>query len=203
MTGDAWQPAAVLGVACAMKYTAWPALAVITVMVAVRDGARAAVRFAAVTLGTAIALAAALAPAALPSPAAILENTVAYPLGLTAARSPAQSPLPGHILAATFGPAGHAAAIILLAMAGLALAVSLVVAPPDTPVKAARRIALGLTALFMLSPATRFGYFIYPLALYGWAALSAPGRPVTWRRDAPSVPPQPRAPAAETEELVH
>src|SRR5215469_12333387 len=28
-----WQPAVVLGVACAMKYTAWPALAVIVVMV--------------------------------------------------------------------------------------------------------------------------------------------------------------------------
>ena len=203
MTGDAWQPAAVLGVACAMKYTAWPALAVLTVMVAARDGGRAAVRFAAVTLGTAIALAAALAPGALSGPAAILENTVAYPLGLTAARSPAQSPLPGHILAATFGPAGHAAAIILLAVAGLALAASLLVAPPDTPAKAARRIALGLTALFMLSPATRFGYFIYPLALYGWAALSAPQYPGTWRRDVFTEPRQPCPPAAVSEELVH
>jgi len=75
--------------------------------------------------------------------------------------------------------------------------------PPDTPAKAARRIALGLTALFMLSPATRFGYFIYPLALYGWAALSAPGRPVTWRPDAFPKPRQPCPPAAVSEELVH
>jgi hypothetical protein len=170
--GDNRRSALVLGVACAMKYTAWPALAVLTVMVAVRDGTRAAVGYAATTLGTAVALAAALAPAALVSPAAILRNTVAYPLGLTAARSPAQSPLPGHLLA-TLGPAGHTAAITLLAAAGLALAVSLLIAPPATPAQAARRIALGLTALFALSPATRFGYFTYPLALYGWAALSA------------------------------
>jgi len=171
-----WQPAVVLGVACAMKYTAWPALAVIVVMIAARDGARAAVKFAAITLATAAALAVVLAPGALSSPASIIQNTVAYPLGLTAARSPAASPLPGHLLAA-LGPAGHGAALGLLAAAGLALAASLVVAPPHTPAQAARRIALGLTALFTLSPATRFGYFSYPLALYAWAAISTPREP--------------------------
>jgi hypothetical protein len=176
-----WQAAVVIGVACAMKYTAWPALAVAGVMVAARDGARAALRFCATALGAAVALAVALAPAALASPAAIIQNTVAYPLGLTAARSPAQSPLPGHLLA-TLGPAGHAAAIALLVAAGLALAVSLVIAPPATPARAAGRIALGLTALFALSPATRFGYFVYPLALFGWAALpgSTSHDSVTW-----------------------
>ncbi len=179
LRGDSWQPAVVLGVACAMKYTAWPALAVVAVMVAARDGRRAAVRFGVTALGAAAALAAALAPAALAAPAAIVQNTVAYPLGLTTAPSPAQSPLPGHILAATFGPAGHAAAIALLAAAALTLAVSLATAPPATPAKAARRIALGLTALFTLSPATRFGYFIYPLALLGWATLSVSERLVT------------------------
>ena len=168
--GDDWQPGVVVGVVCAMKYTAWPALAVLTVMVAVRGGARAAVRFCAIALGTAIALVAALAPAALFHPGAIVANTIAYPLGLTAARSPAQSPLPGHLLAA-LGPAGHATAIALLAAAGVALVVSLLTAPPSTPAQAATRIALGLTALFLLSPATRFGYFCYPLALYGWVAL--------------------------------
>ena len=202
MRGDSWQPAVVLGVACAMKYTAWPALAVLAVMVAVRDGGRAAVRFVVTTLGTAVALAAALAPAALTAPAAILRNTVAYPLGLTTAKSPAQSPLPGHILAATFGQAGHTAAIALLAMAGLALAVSLVIAPPATPAKAATRIALGLTALFALSPATRFGYFIYPLALYGWAALSVPERLMLWRGDVPAEPGPPCPQSRTSKELV-
>src|SRR5262249_35748080 len=132
--GDRWWPGIVLGVVCAMKYTAWPALAVLTVMVAVRDGARAGARFGATALGTAIALAAALAPAALRHPSAIVANTVAYPLGLTAAYSPAQSPLPGHLLA-TLGPAGHAAAITLLALAGVALAASLITAPPASPAR--------------------------------------------------------------------
>ena len=202
MRGDRWQPAVVLGVACAMKYTAWPALAVLAVMVAARDGGRAAVRFCVTTLGTAAVLAVALAPAALTAHAAILRNTVAYPLGLTTAKSPAQSPLPGHILAATFGAAGHNAAIVLLALTGLALTAWLVIAPPATPAKAARRIALGLTALFALSPATRFGYFTYPLALYGWASLSAPRRPLSSRDDMFTEPDLPCPEARESKELV-
>jgi len=160
-----------LGAACAMKYTTWPALAIVAVMVAARGGVRPAVRFAVGVLAVAAGLIAALAPAALRSPASLLENTVAYPLGLTAAKSPAQSPLPGHLLA-TLGPAGHAAALALLAAAGLATVASLAVAPPATPAAAARRLAIGLTALFLLSPATRFGYFIYPISLYAWAVLA-------------------------------
>jgi hypothetical protein len=165
-----------VGVACAMKYTAWPALAIIAVMVATRDGARTAVRFTATALATAAALVVALAPAALLHPASILQNTVDYPLGLTAAKSPAQSPLPGHLLA-TLGPAGHLAALVLLAAAGLATVASLVTLPPATPAAAARRIAIGLTALFALCPATRYGYFIYPIALYAWAALASRPEP--------------------------
>jgi hypothetical protein len=163
--------ALVLGVACAMKYTAWPALVIVAVMVAARDGWRAAVRFTAVVLAAAAALVAALAPTALGNPASLLRNTVDYPLGLTGATSPAASPLPGHLLA-TLGSGGHLAALLLLAAAGIAIAASLVVAPPATPAAAARRVAIGLTALFLLAPATRFGYFIYPISLYAWAMLA-------------------------------
>jgi hypothetical protein len=163
--------ALVLGVACAMKYTAWPALAIIAVLVATRDGARSAVRFTGVAGGAAAGLAVALAPGALAHPSSVLQNTVAYPLGLTAAKSPAASPLPGHLIE-SLGSGGHLAALVLLALAGLATAASLVIAPPATPAAAARRIAIALAALFLLSPATRFGYFIYPIALYWWAALA-------------------------------
>jgi hypothetical protein len=168
---DTVAAALVLGAACAMKYTAWPALAIIAVMVATRNGVRSAVRFTVIVLAAATALVAALAPAALRHPASILQNTVAYPLGLTSAKSPAQSPLPGHLLA-TLGPGGHLAALLLLAAAGLATAASLALSPPATPAAAARRVAIGLTALFLLSPATRFGYFIYPISLYAWALLA-------------------------------
>jgi hypothetical protein len=167
--------ALVVGAACAMKYTAWPAVVVFAAMLAARDGLRtglhAALRFCAISLGAACALTVAMAPAILEDPRDLLQNTVAYPLGLTSARSPAQSPLPGHLLA-TLGPAGHAAAIALLAAAGVAIAASLVIRPPAVPAQAAARLALGLALMFALSPATRFGYFAYPLALWGWGALS-------------------------------
>jgi hypothetical protein len=153
-----------------MKYTAWPALAVIAAMVAARAGWRAGLAFSLAATGVAAALVAAFAPAAIGDPATIFQNTVAYPLGLTSARSSARSPLPGHLLA-TLGPGGHLAAIAALALAGLATAVSLIVAPPATPASAAVRIALGLTALFALGPASRWGYFVYPIALCAWAAL--------------------------------
>jgi len=168
---DTVAAALILAVACAMKYTAWPALAIIAVMVATRDGTRAAARFTAAVLAIAAGLVVALAPAALRNPASILANTVAYPLGLTSAKSPAQSPLPGHLLAA-LGAGGHLAALVLLAAAGLATVAWLVISPPATPASAARRIAIGLAALFALSPATRFGYFIYPIAFYAWATLA-------------------------------
>jgi hypothetical protein len=165
-----WAAALALGVACAMKYTAWPALVVLTAMIAARDGSRAAARFAATAITAAAILAAALAPAAVAAPAALIQNTLAFPLGLTHARTPAQSPLPGHLLA-SLGPAGHLATIVLLITAGLAIAVSLMTHPPANAPAAARRLALGLALMFALSPATRFGYFAYPAGLYGWLAL--------------------------------
>jgi hypothetical protein len=178
-----------IAIACAMKYTAWPALAVLTAMAAARDGARVAGRFAATAVAAAVLFSAALAPAAVAAPATLVQNTLAFPLGLTRARTPAQSPLPGHLLAA-LGSAGHLAAVILLVAAGLAVAASLLARPPADGAAAARRLALGLALLFALSPATRFGYFAYPAGLCGWLALSGPPlRPVAFNyddRDTPS-----------------
>jgi hypothetical protein len=183
----AWAAAITIGVACAMKYTAWPAVGVLTAMVAARDGARGAARFAATATGAAAVLTAVLAPAAMAAPAALIQNTLAYPLGLTRVRTPAQSPLPGHVLA-TLGPAGHLAAIALLVAAGLGIAASLVIRPPADALAAARRLALGLALMFALSPATRFGYFAYPAGLYGFMALTgqaaSPGRLVPALRQA-------------------
>jgi hypothetical protein len=121
------------------------------------------------------------------APGALIQNTLAFPLGLTRARTPAQSPLPGHLLA-TLGPAGHLAAIILLVAAVLAIVVSLVARPPADGPAATRRLALGLALMFALSPAARFGYFAYPAGLYGWLAMTgqadSPGRLIPLTRAA-------------------
>jgi hypothetical protein len=173
-----WPAAVTLGVAGAMKATAWPALPVLAAMLAVRDGARTAVYFAARTAAAALGLTVLLAPAVAASPAALVQNTVLFPLGLTRVRTPAASPLPGHLLA-TLGPAGRLAAISLLLAAGLAVAASLLIQPPADPPAAARRLAVALALLFTLSPATRFGYFSYPIGLLGWLAIGRAALPGT------------------------
>jgi len=168
-----YRAAAALGVAAAMKATAWPAVPVFTAMLAARDGARRAWRFAAATIVIAGLLAVVTAPAALASPYSFLQNTVLFPLGLTKHKTPAASPLPGHLLADT-SMAGHWAAVGLLAAAGAAFVVWLIVRPPEDARAAAWRLAIGLAVMFTLAPATRWGYFVYPLGLIGWLLLTWP-----------------------------
>ncbi len=163
-----------LGVASAMKATAWPTVPILAAMLATRDGMKAAWRFVGVTAIVAGGLSALMAPATLADPPAFLQNTVLFPLGLTKHQTPAASPLPGHLLAMT-GPAGHWAAVSLLLAAGFGFAVSLVVRPPADARAAALRIALGLAVMFTLAPATRWGYFVYPIGLIGWLALTGRG----------------------------
>ncbi len=192
-----------IGVACAMKATAWPALAVIVALLAAWDGMRVAGRFVVVSVVTTAALIAVTAPGLLATPAALLQNIVLYPLGMTLHKTPAASPMPGHLLADT-GQAGHLAAIGLLIAAGLAVAISLVVRPPADVPAAARRLAIGLALMFALAPATRFGYFSYPVALLGWSAMTSRDRKAghdhTTVQPAGPAPPAVAAPPADTVE---
>ena len=168
-----FRAAAALGVACAMKATAWPAVPVLAAMLAARNGAKSAWRFAGVVLGVTVLLSVASAPMAAAHPWSFFQNTVLFPLGLSKWKTPAASPLPGHLLAST-GMPGHWAAVALLVAAGLGFAVSLVVRPPANAREAAWRLALGLAVMFTLAPATRWGYFVYPIGLAGWLLLTRP-----------------------------
>jgi hypothetical protein len=38
------------------------------------------------------------------------------------------------------------------------------------------RLIVGLTLMFTLAPATRFGYYIYPAALLAWLLVALAGR---------------------------
>jgi hypothetical protein len=162
----------VLGVACAMKVTAWPEVPVLAAMFWSRDGGRAAWRFAASSVGAAAVLIAATAPAIFVQPAAIIQNAVMFPLGLTRHKTPAESLLPGHLLAST-GSTGHLLAIALLLAAAAAIAVSLVIRPPRDVRAATLRLAVSLAVIFTVGPNDRFGYFVYPLGLLGWLALTS------------------------------
>jgi hypothetical protein len=161
----------VLGVAVATKATAWPALIVAATMLLVRDGRNAVVRF---LLAAVAAAAVIVGPVAAVWPHALVENTILFPLGLAKVKSQAVSPLPGHVLADT-GPAGHTIAVALLCLAGMGVLVSLVVRPPRNVPSATWRLIIGLVLMFVLAPATRFGYFMYPLGLWAWLVVSQLG----------------------------
>ncbi len=175
-----------LGAAAALKSTAWPAVLIVGVLFLVRDGRGPAARFAA---ACAAVLAAVVGPFLLIQPADLVSNTIDYPLGLTRAHSPAASPLPGHLIAAT-GAAGHLAVIALMAAGAAGLGILLLTRPPRTAAAAAAYVALALTMLFTLAPATRWGYFVYPLGIACWLWLCGH---VTGRPSAASTRPQPAA----------
>ena len=157
-----------LGVAAAAKATAWPAVVVAAVLIAVRDGRRPLLNFLAASIAACAAL---IGPVAVLWPSALVANTIMFPLGLASIKSAAASPLPGHVIAQT-GQAGHVIAVVLLVLAGVAIAASLVFRPPRDVPSATWRLVIGLTLMFVLAPATRFGYFIYPAALLAWLEVS-------------------------------
>jgi hypothetical protein len=159
-----------LGLAAAMKATAWPALAVVLALVAARDGKRAAGWLALATIAVPIAVD---GPVLIAQPAAVVSNTILFPLGLTKIKSPAASFLPGHLIAEAWGP-GHLVAIGLVLLAGLGVAASLVLRPPRDERAAGWRLVTGLVLMFAFAPASRFGYAVYPLGLACWLLLTAP-----------------------------
>lgn len=177
--GRAGRAGLALGVAAALKWTAWPAVPVALALLAAagrgggRRGSRAALRCGLVALLTAAAL---VLPAALRDPGAFRAHVVDFPLGFTGAVSSAASPLPGHLLATQL-PGGRTLALLLLGVSALLLAVSLLVRPPATGAAAAARLALGLLLAIAFMPATRFGYLVHPLVLAAWALARQPPAP--------------------------
>ncbi|MFJ2557238.1 MULTISPECIES: hypothetical protein [unclassified Streptomyces] len=164
-----------LGAAAALKWTAWPALPVAVALLAVCSGRRPALRCGALALAAGMA---AVAPVALADFVGFHRNVIAFPLGLTATPPPAATPFPGRLLA-DHVPGGALVASVLLTVAAVLLAGSLLVRPPRTVAAAARRPALGLTVAIALIPASRFGYLVHPLVLLACTARPAPRGPLS------------------------
>ncbi|HTR95086.1 MAG TPA: glycosyltransferase 87 family protein [Trebonia sp.] len=162
-----------LGIGSAMKATAWPALLVVAVLLWVTEGRRAVRNFALTALGVLVAC---VGPFVFHHPRALVVNTIKFPLGLAGITSAARSPLPGYVIAHAWPHTGHPIVVALLALAGLAVAVSLVVRPPRTVPRAVVLLAGAMTLMFVLAPSTRFGYFIYPAALAIWLWAAWAGR---------------------------
>ncbi len=155
--------------ACALKWTAWPLLPVAVVLVAMRRGIRHAIVCAVtgVLWGAVTIL-----PAALRDPQALVNQVVRFPLGLAAVRTPAMSPLVGPALSQLV-PAGRAVDLALLLLSLLAVSWWTLRRRPRTAVQAANRLAVGLSAMFLFAPASRFGYFLLPAVLWALTHLAA------------------------------
>ncbi|WP_075003704.1 glycosyltransferase 87 family protein [Streptacidiphilus jiangxiensis] len=166
--GNAARAGIVLGLVCALKWTAWPAVPVALLLLLQVGGRRAALRG---LLWTGLVGGALVVPFAVAFPQAMVEQVVRFPLGLSTVRTPAGSPLPGHILA-ELGPAGRTASLVLFGLSGLAVCVWLLVRPPRDARSACDRLALGVALAFLLAPAGRFGYLQLPVLLVLWPRLA-------------------------------
>ena len=173
-----------LGIASSMKATAWPALAVAFALLYARDGKRAAWRFTATAIAVMIVC---VGPFAVTKPGSLVKNTILFPLGLASVKSQADSPLLGHLISDT-GHLGHSIVVALLIASGVGIAISLVVRPPKDVPAGIIRLVIGLSLMFILAPSTRFGYFIYPLALVLWLIVTLAGRRAV-ADQSPAAPP--------------
>jgi hypothetical protein len=179
-----------LGVASSMKATAWPALAVAFALLYVRDGKHAAWRFTVTALAVMVVC---VGPFLVTKPSSLIKNTVLFPLGLASVQSQADSPLIGHVIAGT-GHLGHTIVVVLLVASVVGVGISLVVRPPRDVPAAVIRLVIGLSLMFILAPSTRFGYFIYPIALVLWLIVTMAGRRVSAGQSPAPPPPAPPPP---------
>jgi hypothetical protein len=158
----------VLGLAAAIKQTAWPIVSFLLLALRDKSGKRATGRALA---GVTIVLAPTVLPFLMWNPAAFVEDTVLYPLGLTDDRTLAGSPTIGRLLADAF-PSGRGLVLAMIAaVLVLVGAVLLLRRPPATAAAAAERTAIWFTLAVALATAGRFGYLIYPLHLVLWSRL--------------------------------
>ena len=188
------QAGLLLGVACALKASAWPAVAVVFALVVARYGWRHAGRFAAtaaaVVVGTVLPLLVG------PGAGAMVAQAAGFPMAASGIASPAATPTPGVLLA----HGGHVARLagygLMLLVAG-ALVVWLVRRPPRTLASAAGFLALALTAAALVLPTSRGGYAVYPVVLLVLAlrARRRPGGPLVTPQPWSAMRPAPLVPA--------
>lgn len=172
-----------LGLAAAIKQTAWPLLPFMVIAAQNRNGQRETGR---VLAGAGALLLPVVLPFLIWDPKAFFEDTVLYPLGLTEDRTLAGSPTIGRLLSEAFPGRTD---ILLLVLAAVALVVGaflLLRRPPANAAGAAERSAILLVLAVVLATAGRVGYLIYPLNLLVWSRLLL--RPAETNQEASSGP---------------
>lgn len=162
----------VLGIASAMKFTAWPVAGLLLFAARDRAGRRAWKQM----LFTELVFTAPLVAIFLAwDPSTFVANVVKFPLGVAGVDSPAGSALPGHLLVSHVPSIHHAYAIGVAAAMALGLVSYLIKRPPHSVAKVCSVAGWALLIAICLAPATRIGYLVYPANLFVWAwMLSGP-----------------------------
>jgi hypothetical protein len=157
-----------LGIASAMKFTAWP-LALLALFAARgKDGERRPWRMIAGLLLVAVP---AIFPFALRGPFALFDDVVLFPLGLSAIPSTAASALPGHVLVTTFPSLSRVLPLSVGIVLAAFLARHLYRYTPKTVSEVCTIAGVVMSALILLAPNPRVGYLLYPINFFVWAYL--------------------------------
>jgi hypothetical protein len=160
----------VLGIASAMKFTAWP-LAVLALFAARgKHGERRPWRMLAGLLVVAVPT---IFPFALRGPFALIDDVVLFPLGLSAIPSTAASALPGHVLVTEFPSLSRALPLSVGLVLGVLLARHLYKHTPRTVSEVCTIAGVVMSVLILLAPNPRIGYLLYPINFFVWAYLLA------------------------------
>jgi hypothetical protein len=158
----------VLGIASAMKFTAWP-LAVLALFAARdRKGER---RPFTMLAGIFVVCVPAIFPFALRGPFALIDDVVLFPLGLSAIPTTAVSALPGHVLVTEFPSLDRALPFAVAIILAVALARHLYRRTPSTAAEVCNIAGVVMGALILLAPDPRVGYLLYPVNFLVWGYL--------------------------------
>ncbi len=158
----------VLGVASAMKFTAWPLAALALFAARDKQGKRAPVPMA---LGMLVVAGPVVLPFILRGPFAFFDNVILFPLGLSGVSSPAASPLLGHVLVDAFPSLHRVLPVTIGLVGGAALVIHLFRRPPKTAAQVTSLAGWVMLVAIIFAPATRIGYLLYPINFFVWSAL--------------------------------
>lgn len=158
-----------LGLAAAMKLTAWPMAAGALLVARDKEGRstwkHVLAWIAAIVVTTTV-------PFIFHAPAAFMSNVFAFPLGLSGVASPAASALPGHILTTWIPMLGHVLAPVTFLVGGYFLAKYMRRHWPLTISRLLGVLSVIFLVLMCVATATRIGYIIYPINLAIWSSVT-------------------------------
>lgn len=158
----------VLGLVTAMKFTAWPLVALAPFAARDRAGRR---RPGLMALGIGVVLLPSVLPFVVNNADAFFQNVVLYPLGLAGVASPAASPFPGHLLVSAVPSLHKVLPLVVVVVGGALLLRHLRRHPPGSPAAVCALAGWVMTAAILLAPATRVGYLLYPVNYFVWSFM--------------------------------